>query len=304
VAKKNGYKYSYPDILNKYYALGIPSYLGKSAHPLFLAILHKGNQLQWLTTFAITNEELIHLSALTLASIKRARKTLLRFRINDKPLVEITEGGFNQIPVYTIHYDLINGGSEVQTEVKMHLAEVQTAAKMSHERGSNCAQNKSKTAKRGSNCAQNEPLPNVVNECNKEKEGKKSLPASHNPQSHILENGMTWGELLAIGNTIMIGAFDQLSFGNNADWMRYIETQPKENILKVADMEYVKSAKIRYVIERMYEELKKLEREAEQKPKRIPAPLLTTEQLLEAGHPADYYTREDAGRSTPVDNIV
>ncbi len=31
---------------------------------------------------------------------------------------------------------------------------------------------------------------------------------------------------------------------------------------------------------------------------------LTTEQLLAAGRPADYYTREDAGRSTPVKNMV
>lgn len=136
----------------------------------------------------------------------------------------------------------------------------------------------------------------------KEKEREGDLLS--NKQDRILENGMMWSELLAIGNTIMIGAFDQLSFGNNADWMRYIETQPKENILTVADMEYVKSAKIRYVIERMYEELKKLERVDAQKPVRIPAPILTTEQLLAAGHPADYYTREDAGRSTPVNNMV
>lgn len=93
----------------------------------------------------------------------------------------------------------------------------------------------------------------------KERGEEKETPASHDPQKRVLENGMTWGELLAIGNGIKIGAFDRLSFGNNADWMRYIETRPKADILKVADMDYVKSAAIRFVIERMYEELKKIE---------------------------------------------
>jgi len=115
VAENNGYKYNYLTLLDTYYSRKIQRLFGK-AHPVFLALLHKANELKWKKKFSLANAELADLAAVTPVTVFRAREKLGSVKIGRKKLVIITEGRFNQAPIYEIRYELLTGQSAYQND--------------------------------------------------------------------------------------------------------------------------------------------------------------------------------------------
>ncbi len=104
--------FDYPSLLKAYYELGIPQQLGLGSHSVFLALLHKANDLHFRRFFQISGRELADLAVLTVRGVRVARDKLLQFRIHGIPLVLYLEGNRGRSPIYAITYELLHGGDK------------------------------------------------------------------------------------------------------------------------------------------------------------------------------------------------
>lgn len=100
--------FSYPSLLKAYYELGIHQQLGLANHSLFLALLHKANNLHFRRYFRISGKELANLTVLSERGVRMARDRLVQFTIQKLPLILYWEGHRGRSPTYAIIYELLD----------------------------------------------------------------------------------------------------------------------------------------------------------------------------------------------------
>lgn len=101
-------QFDYPSLLKAYYELAIHQQLGLASHSLFLALLHKANNLRFRRYFRISGKELANLAVLSERGVRMARDRLVQFTIQKLPLILYWEGHRGRSPTYAIIYELLD----------------------------------------------------------------------------------------------------------------------------------------------------------------------------------------------------
>jgi len=101
-------QFNYFRMKKAYYELGIHQELGLVSHSLFLALLHKANNLHFPRFFRISGRELADLAVLSDRSVRLARANLIKFSINNLPLVLYWRGNRGKAPTFAIIYELLD----------------------------------------------------------------------------------------------------------------------------------------------------------------------------------------------------
>ena len=98
-------QFDYFRMKKAYYELAIHQQLGLASHSLFLALLHKANDLHFRRFFRISGKELADLAVLSERGVRMARNRLVQFTIQNLPLVLYWEGHRGRSPTYAIIYE-------------------------------------------------------------------------------------------------------------------------------------------------------------------------------------------------------
>lgn len=98
-------QFDYFRMKKAYYELAIHQELGLASHSLFLALLHKANDLHFRRFFRISGKELADLAVLSERGARMARNRLVQFTIQNLPLVLYWEGHRGRSPTYAIIYE-------------------------------------------------------------------------------------------------------------------------------------------------------------------------------------------------------
>ena len=109
-----------------YYELGIHQQLGLASHSLFLALLHKANDLHFRRYFRMSGKELADLAVLSERAARIARDKLVQFTIQKLPLVLYWSGHRGRSPTYAIIYEQLNLTADYE-QVKKKIEELRSA---------------------------------------------------------------------------------------------------------------------------------------------------------------------------------